>query len=652
MLKHKFGSILSDKYADDELVKAIANNNVFNNITVDNKHPAIDELTSTPDVIIAKRNIKNIVIDAFYECLNDEDDKKLMDILYSSIPNKDAEIIIKGGGACRIYNDKFKKAVGSKHYDEKISDIDVSLESENLNLYDLDKVAIKTLDNIRIMYYNYIKNIWDANSTSIKDKVIGVLKKKDNDKNKPPNPYYNDIVAIYNDQFSIDSQLYSIKNEINSKCDTDSKFTGGDDDKKKFKSRLLGINKRISLEGKQKEENKNKKKSLERKRSLVDHLIDKLEYDEVIANNRNETSDGRINSINNCTINNIYPINKDKDILIFYKKDDNDIYIRYAYKTDEMIQNPDNQIYSMNKKNNNFLDISFNTEFTLCKATIDKFSLARLRMCLMLNLTLDVDQEQKEPQNPDVNQEQKTPTIDIPVFIELYDISVPRKKKESYLYKKSGYYFSTNIDTTISFTQIKEKQKAYSLEYVIKDLINVLYVQQYLPWLDKKYEKRIKRIFYYSMIYDLYVLSKEKCIENFDYLAKGIENILDKTNPEKNKNLNYITLRSIITGFQLLSYNLKFKHSSLNYFTENNVVLLMRWYFGRTSLKNDETKNYNTLLMKIATTQKCPDYSIVENIPKELTDFALNAYDINIENYLQKIMVLCKDIIIILKSLN
>jgi hypothetical protein len=72
----------------------------------------------------------------------------------------------------------------------------------------------------------------------------------------------------------------------------------------------------------------------------------------------------------------------------------------------------------------------------------------------------------------------------------------------------------------------------------------------------------------------------------------------------------------------------------------------------RTSLKNDETKNYNTLLMKIATTQKCPDYSIVENIPKELTDFALNAYDINIENYLQKIMVLCKDIIIILKSLN
>jgi hypothetical protein len=159
MLKHKFGSILSDKYADDELVKAIANNNVFNNITVDNKHPAIDELTSTPDVIIAKRNIKNIVIDAFYECLNDEDDKKLMDILYSSIPNKDAEIIIKGGGACRIYNDKFKKAVGAKVYDEKISDIDVSLESENLNLYDLDKVAIKTLDNIRIMYYNYIKNI-------------------------------------------------------------------------------------------------------------------------------------------------------------------------------------------------------------------------------------------------------------------------------------------------------------------------------------------------------------------------------------------------------------------------------------------------------------------------------------------------------------
>lgn len=642
MPRHPFGSILSDKFSDHATVEAIAANNVFNDFKIDD--PDIDELSSNQSVIISKRNIKNVVIDAFYEVLESIDDRKLMDILYESVTTTKAEIIIKGGGACRIYDDKFKKALGINqenkiNYAEKISDIDVSLESENLSVYDLDKVAIKTLDNIRNRYYNYIETLWSNKKDKILNKVIGEIAESVENKNIVNKKYHDDIVNLYNDKFSISSQLNAIKNGDFNNC----------------RNRLAGIHYIIqqALIPPNNLSN-NEKKMLARQGALCDKLLNKPEC-KIISNGNNGTGSpsapGEIKSFTNISITDIETVIKDKDMLIFYKPDDNnkDTYIRYAYKTDQLIKAAADPIYNMNKKRNNFLDITFNNEFTLCKATIDKFSLARLRMCLMLKLELrDVTFTDKSELSPD-----QCLNLNVPVFIELYDISVSRKKKESYVYEKSGYYFSTSIDSTISFTQIKEKQKAYSLEYVIKDLINVLYVQQFLPWLDKKYEKRIKRIFYYSMIYDLYSLPKDKCIDNFKCLKDGIKKIVkiieNKENPPKDASI----LRSIITEFQLLSYNLKFKHSSLNYFTENNVILLVHWYFSKYSNQQDDVEfnNYKNLLKFAVTPQKCPDYSIIETRTKLLNPGTNTNYEQSIISYLTSISKLCDETIDIINTL-
>ena len=94
---------------------------------------------------------------------------------------------------------------------------------------------------------------------------------------------------------------------------------------------------------------------------------------------------------------------------------------------------------------------------------------------------------------------------------ELIDVSIPHKDDsniehffqdiKSHVNKityqqpciKTSYYVFYNYETEF-------KQKTYSLEYVYYDLYRMLFKKHFYPWLDKKYKKRIYRLFYLSHI--------------------------------------------------------------------------------------------------------------------------------------------------------
>ena len=82
---------------------------------------------------------------------------------------------------------------------------------------------------------------------------------------------------------------------------------------------------------------------------------------------------------------------------------------------------------------------------------------------------------------------------------ELIDVSIPHKTSfgiESFWKNKDKYirkYTLTNEKESISFN-------TYSIEYVIEDLEDVLFRQSQFPWDDKKYMKRVNRLFYFYFL--------------------------------------------------------------------------------------------------------------------------------------------------------
>ena len=93
-----------------------------------------------------KTFVKSLVTDAFYSQITNEDDSYLYDALlnasnshhmkyyYGNNEGGDIKILLKGGGACRFYNNLFLTGIDpgraqnvKQLYNEKISDIDVDL---------------------------------------------------------------------------------------------------------------------------------------------------------------------------------------------------------------------------------------------------------------------------------------------------------------------------------------------------------------------------------------------------------------------------------------------------------------------------------------------------------------------------------------------
>jgi hypothetical protein len=122
--------------------------------------------TAKPDAKLyaVKKEITNIVEDLFYAKLTDEQDNSLMSILQNATESIKKEynldstmkVSLKGGGGCRLYNNEFHKKIPSvmsnnikKLYNEKISDIDVTLSCDTCDDTTMMKTAALICEKIR-----------------------------------------------------------------------------------------------------------------------------------------------------------------------------------------------------------------------------------------------------------------------------------------------------------------------------------------------------------------------------------------------------------------------------------------------------------------------------------------------------------------------
>jgi len=128
----------------------------------------------------------------------------------------------------------------------------------------------------------------------------------------------------------------------------------------------------------------------------------------------------------------------------------------------------------------------------------------------------------------------------IPLDGELIDVTVNNKDDSSIKHFFDNYekYISTYTIGTID----KLEFKAYSIEYLLEDLENILFRDSEYPWDDNKYAKRIKRILFMYML----MLLMNESLNNNDRISyvtnikKSLEYLL--SNYDINKMLQNIKL--------------------------------------------------------------------------------------------------------------
>jgi hypothetical protein len=476
-------------------------------------------------LLISKRNIKNILIDSFYEILTQQEDANLMGYLRhaNGLINKTyrviSTIILKGGGALRLYDKVFKDTLGVQIplapiiYGEKISDIDVDLISDTLTVDQLDIVSLLILETLRTTFKNQIMGIIEAK--------VGLPDARQPDQR--PNPLKNAINA-------------KIRPPANNPND----------------------------------------------QAYLNMLVEYKNYFvETGALNGNDV-------LNSITLLSIDPINKVADTIV-YRNANNTLNITT------------NQIFpTLLAKVNDPFDITFNKDLVLCKASLSEFSLARLRINFNLLFELNLNN----------GAQIQAPAI-LPV--ELYDVGIPKTREDSETFKRSHQYLSGNIDIiSIHNTPL------YSLMYCIKDLINVLFVQALFPWDDKKYAKRIKRLMYYSMLYDLECKSKIKVSELLD----SIHNTFSFIKSKFTGGSDFIRdMRTCITKLYLLTKTLSFNKSAFVYFVESNIqVILMILFVSEGGMYVNERRNFDAYVRATLGTGKCNRTDLVDDYIKILTD--------------------------------
>jgi hypothetical protein len=118
---------------------------------------------------------------------------------------------------------------------------------------------------------------------------------------------------------------------------------------------------------------------------------------------------------------------------------------------------------------------------------------------------------------------------------ELIDIGIPKIRTDHNWYHMTDKDMNNFIKKYTKVLYDEEygfKYRVYNLEYQVLLLLKVIYTGLMFPWLDDKYEKRIARIFYFDMFYEL---SLSKTLN-----TKSINKLIIKVKNNKTKYLNMI----------------------------------------------------------------------------------------------------------------
>lgn len=135
---------------------------------------------------------------------------------------------------------------------------------------------------------------------------------------------------------------------------------------------------------------------------------------------------------------------------------------------------------------------------------------------------------------------------------ELIDISIPHRKDSQMSKYTTSKKFKKNLDKHIIKNHDADRDFDYysiNIEYIIKDLMNILYTQNVFPWDDTKYLKRIARLIYFIFAnhldrYRMYVRNLRNLQKQYMYFIESIQT-LENVPELKNKYLKMIIANNI-----------------------------------------------------------------------------------------------------------
>ncbi len=110
---------------------------------------------------------------------------------------------------------------------------------------------------------------------------------------------------------------------------------------------------------------------------------------------------------------------------------------------------------------------------------------------------------------------------------ELIDISIPHKKDQSMKKFKTTHIFNKYIESNVISVETAYgfSYHMINVNYIVHDLMRILFIQFEYPWLASKYEKRLARLLYFIFIDELNAM-KLLSLSNIAKLSNMFKNFL------------------------------------------------------------------------------------------------------------------------------
>lgn len=212
---------------------------------------------------------------------------------------------------------------------------------------------------------------------------------------------------------------------------------------------------------------------------------------------------------------------------------------------------------------------------------------------------------------------------------ELIDISVPTAIDSSLkIFKQIKNNQGIELYTDIHIKNPRDSQdyfmaKSYTIDGLYYDVENILFKQNFYPWSDKKYAKRLPRLFmiFYLKIFNDFIIQKSEILNLQDDLFYIGYHILDIKDFLLKIKRNKITPNDAIK--KLDEINLKFNNDFIKYFFNKTILDITKRALNDNNLFNKLEKyieTYQDLFDKYLKNKRIPIRQYLNEINKIKTD--------------------------------
>jgi hypothetical protein len=293
-----------------------------------------------------------------------------------------------------------------------------------------------------------------------------------------------------------------------------------------------------------------------------------------------------LNDPNGQFLNKSYYQYYETKILTEYRINNNDNHLEYSPKNDLIIRDVQNiiftSIFQNNRQNNHYISIN-STIFCIYDNYNLMFDLYRIKLNIRLNNIYNIT---------------NGVYINLSIPTEFLDISIPKYNDTTLMNirKKFKNNNNPNYNYRIFFSKLSFNNNQYNnilmynLSYLIKDLNVMLFGQNFMPWINNKYEKRLRRFIFLSIILfckkDSYlnpgvinhqdkivIIKLNKIKTHLDDIYKNLCNYYFNKHGLQQANIrNYLNNRNIQLGANIDMLKNEI-NNNIEYFIDSNLLL-------------------------------------------------------------------------------